>query len=47
MTSSNITLSEKFENGILKGKYVTTVRVVSAIILLFVCTYIVNPTNEP
>ena len=47
MTASNITLSEKYENGILKGKFVTTVRVISAIFLLFVCTFIVNPKNEP
>ena len=33
MTASNIILSEKFENGILKNKYVTTSRIAMSIVL--------------
>lgn len=46
MTACNIILSEKFENGILKNKYVITTRVISSIILIFASTFIVNPNNE-
>ena len=46
-TASNIILSEKFKDGILKTKYVTTSRIVFSILLTFVCIYIVNPNNEP
>ena len=37
MTAANIILSEKFENGILKNKFVVTTRMLSSIILTFVC----------
>ena len=47
MTASNITLSEKYENGILKGKYVNSARVISGIFIMFICNFIVNPNNEP
>ena len=46
MTAANIILSEKFENGILKNKYVVTTRLVSSIILTFICQFIVNPNDE-
>ena len=47
MTACNIILSEKFENGILKTKYIAISRVFGGIILLTICSFMVNPNNEP
>ena len=36
ITAYNIILSEKYENGILNSKYISTVRVISSVIIVFI-----------
>ena len=46
-TAGNIVLTEKFEGGILKGKYLNTSRLCFSFLWLFLAQMIMNPKNLP